>query len=118
MGQPARVENIAAADVLPPHPPPRGAPPLPARPPLQEREKADPSQMPKNGSPEDPRYYETLESTILFDSHTLDIPAYIARRRRRLNAAVAAAQAAAAEAAGGGGGHTAVARRAAGGGPA
>lgn len=82
-----------------PSPPPPHCPPSPR--PRQEREKADPSQLPKNGSPEDPLYYETLESGVLFDAHALQIPAYVARRRLAAGAAAAAAAGAARPAAGG-----------------
>lgn len=48
--------------------------------------------QPKNGSPEDPLYFETLESTVVFDSHVLQVPNYVAKRRqRRLVAAAPAA---------------------------
>ena len=51
-------------------------------PPVQAREAGDKGASPRNGGPDDPLYYETLEATMLFDSQVLEVPAYVGKRLR------------------------------------
>jgi len=41
---------------------------------VQEREQKDMTDAPRNGGPENPLYYETLEDTIVFDTVELKPP--------------------------------------------
>lgn len=48
------------------------------------RNKANPSDPPKNGGPQDPAYFPSLLSTIAYDLDTLTVPTYIGQHAKAM----------------------------------
>lgn len=48
------------------------------------QEKANPSELPRNGSPQDPAYFASLLATIAYDKETLTAPAYVGQHAKAM----------------------------------